>query len=245
MIRTLTLTLPALALLAACSETGGNTTTAASGPVAAVAPPAGTQWTETVAETPEGGMRMGNPNAQIKLVEYASLTCPHCGEFSETAMEPLKAKYISTGKVSYELRNYVRDSIDVTATLLARCGGPGPFFPITEQMFVDQKNWFTKIQAVGEAEYQRAGALPPEQQFARFAELTGLSDFVKQRGISGDRVTACLADKAAADKLIAIRDQANSEFNLAGTPTFLINGQVVGETTTWDKLEPRLKAAGA
>jgi protein-disulfide isomerase len=234
-----------LLLLSACGQQAGNSTQANTGPVAAVKPPAGTDWVTTVVETPDGGFRMGNPNAPIKVVEYGSLSCSHCAEFSEKAMEPLKANYIATGKVSYELRNYVRDPMDLTATLLARCGGPGPYFPLVEQMFADQANWFTKVQAITPAEQQAMAALPPAQQFAKFATVIGLDGFVRQRGISAEKANACLANQAESDKLVKMRDRANTEFNLQGTPTFLINGQVVPETGTWEALETKLKAAGA
>ena len=233
----------ALMALAACGS-GGNSTTAAKGPVAAVAPPAGTEWTTTVAQTPDGGFMMGNPNAPIKLVEYGSLSCSHCAEFSRVAEEPLE-KLVATGKVSYELRNYVRDPLDLAATLLARCGGPGPFFPLTKAMFADQANWFQKLQAVPAADMQAIQSLPPEAQFQRYAQLAGLDEFVRQRGISADKAKQCLSDKAAPDVLVKMRDRANTEYNLQGTPTFLINGQVVPDSASWETLEPALKAAGA
>jgi protein-disulfide isomerase len=233
-----------LILLAACGQQAGDTPKAA-GPVVNVAPPAGTEWVTTVVETPDGGMQMGNPNAPIKVVEYASMSCSHCAEFSEKASEPLKSKYVATGKVSYELRNYVRDPMDLTATLLARCGGPGPFFPLAEQMFADQANWFTKVQAMTPAENQAMAALPPAQQMSKFATMLGLDNFVRQRGISAEKANACLANQAETDKLVKMRDRANTEFNLQGTPTFLINGQVQQQTGTWEQLEAKLKAAGA
>jgi protein-disulfide isomerase len=229
--------------LAACGQS--SDATKPSGPVAAVKPPAGTEWATTVVETPDGGMRMGNPNAPIKLVEYGSMSCSHCAEFSEKAMGTLKANYIASGKVSYELRNYVRDPMDLTATLLARCGGPGPFFPLVEQMFADQANWFTKVQAIKPADQQAMSALPPAQQFAKFATIIGLDGFVRQRGISAEKANACLANRAESDKLVKMRDRANTEFNLQGTPTFIINGQTAADTASWESLEPKLKAAGA
>ncbi len=233
-----------LMLIAACGEKATDTPKA-TGPVVAVKAPAGTKWATTVVETPDGGIQMGNPNAPIKVVEYASMSCSHCAEFSEKSAVPLKTNYIATGKVSYELRNYVRDPMDLTATLLARCGGPGPFFPLAEQMFADQANWFTKVQALTPAEQQAMGTLPPAQQMTKFATLLGLDNFVRQRGISADKANACLANTAEADKLVKMRDRANTEFNLQGTPTFLINGQVLENTGTWEQLEAKLKAAGA
>lgn len=232
-----------LVLLMSCRGTADNTQDAA--PVAAVKPPTGTEWTTTVAATPDGGFVMGNPNAPIKLVEYGSLSCSHCAEFSAKAMEPLKANYISTGKLSYELRNYVRDPMDMAATLLARCGGPGPFFPLVEQMFADQANWFAKAQAITPAEQQALAAMSPAQQLSRFASIIGIDEFVRQRGIGAAQANACLANTGEADKLVKMRDRANTEFNLQGTPTFLINGKVVPDTAGWEALEPKLKAAGA
>lgn len=237
------LILPVLALLASCGDKGGNASAPAA-KVAATPAPAGSDWVSTVAATPDGGFVMGNPNAPIKLVEYGSLTCPHCGEFSEKSATPLKA-YVASGKLSYEYRNYIRDPIDVTAALLARCGGPGPFFPMIEQMYGDQANWFTKVQALGQAQYEAIGALPPAQQRAKFAEVTGLGEFVRQRGLGDAAANACLADEKAAAALVQMQNRANTEFNLTGTPTFLINGQVVPDTATWEALEPALKRAGA
>jgi protein-disulfide isomerase len=242
-MKSITFVLPLIVLAACGQKTGDSTTT--SGPVAAAKAPAGTEWVTTVVETPDGGMQMGNPNAPIKLVEYGSMTCHVCAEFSEKGMEALKSKYVATGKVSYELRNYVRDPMDLTATLLARCGGPGPFFPLAEQMFTDQASWFEKVKTITPADQQAMAALPPAQQFSKFATLLGLDGFVRQRGISAEKANACLANTAESDKLVKMRDRANTEFNLQGTPTFLINGQVAPDTGTWEALEPKLKAAGA
>jgi protein-disulfide isomerase len=242
-MKPIALVLPLL-FLAGCDKQNSSSTNAV-GPVAAVKPPAGTEWVTTVAETPDGGFRMGNPAAPIKVVEYGSLSCSHCAEFSEKAMEPLKANYIATGKVSYELRNYVRDPMDLTATLLARCGGAGPFYPLVEQMFADQANWFERVKTITPADQQAMAALPPAQQFAKFATVIGLDGFVRQRGISAEKANACLANTTESDKLVKMRERANTEFNLQGTPTFLINGQVVPDTGTWEALEAKLKAAGA
>src|SRR5580765_657763 len=92
-------------------------------------------WTKTVTETADGGFKMGNPNAKIQLVEYGSLTCPHCRHFAETGVKPLIAKYVRTGKASYEYRSLILNGIDVAATLVARCGGPSHFFPMAAQLY--------------------------------------------------------------------------------------------------------------
>ncbi|WP_030539181.1 thioredoxin domain-containing protein [Sphingobium sp. DC-2] len=237
------LALIALSLtLSACGKTdAGNTATAE--PVAAVAAPAGTSWSQTVTATPEGNFIMGNPNAKVKLVEFASYTCSHCRDFSAEASEEIR-KIVDTGKMSYELRNFVRDPIDISTSLLARCGGKDLFYPLSEQFFTNQNAMFEKAQALGDAKYQQLMSAPPAQRFAQLADAVGLIDFAKQRGIAEDQAKQCLADTAAAEKLAKGVETASSEYKIEGTPTFILNGSVLENTATWATLQPKLKQAG-
>ncbi|MFV0643439.1 MAG: thioredoxin domain-containing protein, partial [Sphingomonadaceae bacterium] len=116
---------PALLALSACNsnEADDGSVTSAE-PIAPIAAPAGQQWADKVVETPEGGYAMGNPDAPIKLVEYASTSCNHCADFSADSSAPLRDSYIASGRVSYELRNQVHDPIDLTFAVLSRCAGP-------------------------------------------------------------------------------------------------------------------------
>lgn len=232
----------ALLALAGCDKTGGNAT-AATAPIARIAPPAGSEWTTTVAQTPDGGFRMGNPNAKVKLVEYGSISCSHCAEFSAKGMEPLKTNYISTGQVSYEFRSYLLGGQDVMGTMLVQCGGPQPFFAMLEQMYADQPAWLGKLMAMTPEDRKRIEALPRSQQNAALADITGLVGFVEARGVSRAAAAKCLADEQLPEKLLAVRNRANTEFQLQGTPTFLINGETVPETATWEALEPALRGA--
>ena len=102
-------------------------------------------WSLVVTATPAGGFAMGNPNARVKLVEYGSMTCPHCAHFDENSVPSLIDDYVKSGKVSWEFRNYVRDTIDVSAALIARCGGAKRFFPLTRALFKDQPSWEKKV----------------------------------------------------------------------------------------------------
>lgn len=233
-------------LLSACGggedKGGGNTTAAAPGkPVAAVPAPNGGDWAETVSQSPEGGMVMGNPNAAVKLVEFGSMTCPHCAEFSEKSAE-LIDKYVKTGRVSYEFRNYVRDPADLAAALLARCGGPQPFFKLSEQIYAAQAEWIGKLQNMSPAEQQQLQTMQPEQVVPVFGEKSGLVQFVAMRGIPAAKAQQCLADKGAIQKLVDITNGGN-ELQIPGTPTFLINGKVVENAAAWEALEPQLKKA--
>ncbi|CAM3126980.1 Thioredoxin-like fold domain-containing protein [Sphingomonas antarctica] len=239
-----TAALMAILALAACKKEETNTTVAASAPVAGATAPAGQDWTTTFASSPEGGFIMGNPNAPIKLVEYGSLTCPHCAEFSEKGTAPLKA-LVQQGKLSWEFRNYVRDAVDTTATLIARCNGPASYFGMLEAMYAAQASWFAKIQAVPQAQLESIQNLPPAQQFPKLAELTGLKDFAAQRGVGAAKADACLADQTQAQQLAKMVETANKMDGFVGTPTFLINGQIVPNSANWETLEPALKQAGA
>ncbi|PTQ10918.1 protein-disulfide isomerase [Sphingomonas oleivorans] len=229
--------------LAGCDKAGSDNSAKPSAPVAAVAPPAGQQWTDIVAKTPQGGFIMGNPEAPVKLVEYASLTCPHCRDFTAAAAEPLRENYIKSGKVSWEFRPYVLNSLDVAATLLTRCQGPAPYFKLAEQVYADQGAWIGRFQALPEAEAQRIQALPPEQQFRALAGAAGLDGFFRARGLPQAKIDACLSDKAALDEIVKIRDLGTNQDKITGTPSFLINGELQESVYDWTLLEAKLREA--
>lgn len=235
----------ALALgLAGCSKENEGTASLSGEPIAKVAPPAGKAWADEIAKTPEGGYRMGNPNAPIKLVEYASYTCSHCAEFSEAASAPLRDEFISSGRVSYELRNFVRDPLDLTTALLARCGAPESFFALSEQAFSNQAAMFAKAQAAGEPAYTAAMNQPDGKRYAALAELAGLSEFFAARGIAKDQAAACLANTAEAQALAKRTQEQGEQFKIEGTPTFIINGGA-GVSMGWAELRTKLQTLGA
>lgn len=232
--------------LAACGDDSSSNVSAGSPakPVAAVAAPAGQNWEETVVATPEGGHRMGNPNAPIKLIEYGSRSCPTCGQFGREGMRPLIDGYVKTGKVSYEFRDFfVHGAPDLALGLLGNCSGPQTFFPILEQMYQNQLSYLDKLQSMSSAVQAQLQSQTPSQQLTTLAEQMGMIDFVKQRGISEPQARACLADKAKTDALAKFSDTATQEGGVTGTPTFLING-TKADAVGWSSLEPLLKAAG-
>ncbi|AMK19531.1 MULTISPECIES: thioredoxin domain-containing protein [Sphingobium] len=228
--------------LSACGQKDTTNSTAGE-PVAAVAAPAGTSWSSTVTQTPEGGFVMGNPQAKLKLVEYASYTCSHCRDFAVEASEEIR-KIVDSGKMSYELRNFVRDPIDISTALLARCGGKDVFYPISDQFFANQNAMFEQAQGLGDAKYQQLMSAPPAQRFGLLAEAVGLLDFAKQRGIAEDQAKQCLADTAAAEKLAKGVETASSQYKIEGTPTFILNDVKIDDVATWAALQPKLKEAG-
>ena len=198
-------------------------------------------WTRNTVATPEGGFRMGNPAAKVKLVEYASLTCPHCAHFDAEASAPIAAM-VKTGRVSYEYRSLVLNGIDVTATLLARCGGPSRFFPIAHRMFATQKDWVGKISGMSQADKDKLQALSTAQTLSRLADHGGLTQIAAQGGVTAARGKACLADPAALARLDTMSEAA-AKLGVSRTPSFLINGTLV-PAHTWGELQPLIKRAG-
>ena len=102
-------------------------------PIAATPAPQGTSWVDTASKTAEGGFVLGNPDAPLKLVEYASHTCSHCATFSQEAAVPLQEEYIASGRVSYEIRPLLMNPLDVTIDTLAQCGAPESFHALSDQ----------------------------------------------------------------------------------------------------------------
>jgi protein-disulfide isomerase len=249
MIRTLRALVLVVAVPLALAGCGKDSTTAgpAAGKQAAalapIAAPAGKAWSDVVAVTADGGYRMGNPQAPIKLVEFASLTCPHCAEFAGKAFAPLRDKYVASGRVSFELRNFIRDPIDLTAAMLTRCGRPESFFALTEQVFANQPAIFEKVQA-GQAKAEAAQSLPDDKKFVTMGQVLGLTDFFAARGISNDQAAACLAKGQTAAQLAQATQTQGRQYAIQGTPTFLIDGSNVN-VSTWEELEPLLQARGA
>ena len=204
---------------------------------------AATKWADTIAATKDGGILIGNPAAKVKLVEFASYTCSHCKHFNEDGVPALKAKYIASGKVSLEQRSFVRNGPDFAASLLVGCLAPRPALALVEVMFAEQDKWIVPFTTIAPADSQAIAMLPAEKQPARIAELTGLVGWAAKRGLPLASGRACLADKAAQDRLLAIRAEAIDKYKLAGTPHFVINGKMVEGVSDWAGLEPLLQAA--
>ena len=237
--------LASAALLAtACNaEKGAATNSGAEVSAKPVPAPNNGDWSTIVSRSPEGGFVMGNPNAKVKLVEFGSLTCPHCAEFEHQGGQALVDNYVKKGLVSWEFRNYVRDPFDMTATLLARCGGEASFFGLTRNLYTDQKEWIGKIQAADEATLQALQAMQPAQQFSAIADLGGLKQYASMRGVPRAKGEQCLANEVEINKLVQMNTDAGTTYNIPGTPSFLINGALVEQTASWDKLEPAIKDA--
>ena len=234
----------AVIAIAGCDSKAGDAATNTPLQLEQVKPPAGGDWSQVVNPTPEGGFVMGNPNATVKLIEFGSMTCPHCAEFDEQGAGKLVDTYVKSGQVSWEFRNYVRDALDLAASLVARCNGPKTFFPLTRALYKEQTSWFAKVQAAPQEQQAALQNLPPNRQFLEMARLAGFQQWAAARGVPEAKTTQCLSDENSVNQLVQMNSDVTNRFpEFQGTPGFVINGKLIKDTGTWDKLEPQLRSA--
>jgi protein-disulfide isomerase len=162
--------------------------------------------TDPAAAAPElTYMSIGSPDATVKIIEYASFTCPHCRDFHETVYTSLKTDYIDTGKVQFEFREVYFDKYGLWAAMMARCGGQLRFFGITDILYNTQQDW--------------AGTDDPA------AVLENLKRIGRTAGMDNAALDVCMNDGAMAQALVT-QYQTNAEKDgVEGTPTLFINGE--------------------
>jgi protein-disulfide isomerase len=154
------------------------------------------------------------PADGVPVVEYGSLTCPHCAVFSKETFPLLKKEYIDTGKVRFVFREFARNTLDVAGFVLARCLGDDKAFAADELLFAEQDKW--------------AFADKP---------LDPLIAAMRPAGMTQAQATECLKNQKLADGIVAIAKKANEDIHLTGTPTFVIDGKVYGGELTFDQLK--------
>lgn len=228
-----------VALLAATVALSGTAAEAAARAAAATR----TDWTQTVTATPEGGFRMGNPNAKVKLVEFFSFTCPHCAVFSGEAYGPLTQKYVSSGQVSFEVRVALRDALDFVTALSARCAAPRAYFGTVEDLMAAQSQWEGKASDwIGAHKDELNG---PTKDAAIRALITnaGLEAIVAKHGVTPAALTGCLNDKGSEAALQRTSEEAWNTRKINGTPGFLINDALQSDVAGWPALEAKIQAA--
>ncbi len=189
---------------------------AASGALAAGAAPEPDRTVDMATLLKPGSLpelTMGNPSG-IPVIEYGSLTCPHCATFSREVFPELKKDYIDTGKVRFIFREFSRNSLDVAAFLLARCIGDDKAFAAIELLFNEQDKW--------------AFVDKP---------LEPLIAAMRPAGLTHDQAMACLKNQDKANAIVGIAKRATDEIKMTGTPTFVIDGKVFGGELSMDQLK--------
>jgi len=172
---------------------------------------------------PLGDQVMGAENAPVTIIEYASMTCPHCAQFQARTFPKLKERYIDTGKVRFIFREFPLDPLAAGAFMLARCADKDKFFPIIDLLFSTQRDWVVPN------------------------PLQPLLNVAKQAGYTEDTFNACLKNQQVLDGIQNVRDRAAKVLNVESTPTFFVNGKrVLGDVSIEDlekEMKPYLKAS--
>jgi protein-disulfide isomerase len=167
---------------------------------------------------PLGDVTLGSADAKVTIIEYASMTCSHCAHFHATTWPELKKRYIDTGKIRFTLREFPLDPLATAGFMLARCDGESKYYPITDLLFDQQKNW--------------AFVDKP---------LDALRAMLKQAGFSQEKFDACLKDQKLYDAVNAVKNRAMEQFKVDSTPTFFINGERYPGSMSIDELEKIIK----
>lgn len=162
---------------------------------------------------------LGKPDAPITIIEYASMTCPHCAHFANEVLPQLKKKWIDTGKVKLVLRDFPLDEMALKASMIARCAPPGRFYAFVDTMFATQQKWVI--------------ASDPQAALARIAKLGGMGE---------SEIDACLKNTALENKIVEGRLVASKDLNVNATPTFFINGTKFSGTPTTEEFDKALSA---
>lgn len=199
-------------------------------------------WNAIVTRTDHDSYVLGNPQAKVKLVAFISYTCPHCAAFEGEAEAPLRLTFIAGGKGSLEVRSYLRDPIDLTVALLTHCGPSSKFFLNHAAFLGSQADWIKPAYAPSPMQKTRWFAGTLDTRLRYIATDFHFYQIMETRGYSHAEVDKCLADSALAKRLADETDQAQKQYSLQGTPSFLIDNVLLTGTYSWDVLRPQLEA---
>ncbi|MCW9032911.1 MAG: DsbA family protein [Rhodospirillales bacterium] len=162
----------------------------------------------------------GNVDAPVTLIEYSSLTCPHCATFHADALPKIKEKYIDTGKVRLVMRDFPFDRLGLTAAVAARCVDEKRYFGLLDVLFKQQRRWASDPDPIG--------------ALGRLTRLAGLSE---------NAFKACLTNEELANKVLSRRIDAEKKYKVNSTPTFFINGEKVEGAQPFETFEKVIEAA--
>lgn len=210
--------------------------------VAAPATAQETDWAQRVTMSDKGGHIVGNPLAKHQVAEYMSYTCNHCANFETESHDSLKSDFIQKGHMSFEVRNLILNPIDLTAAMLARCGGRTKFFGNHRALLGSQASWMETFQSSSPDVMKSLNEGTVPERLKKIAKAAGFYGLMNKRGYSAKQVDACLADQSAQDKILAMTKYATGTLKLSGTPSFTLNNQPIEKVHNWSRLRAALLA---
>lgn len=196
-------------------------------------------WQNSVERT-ERGHLIGNPEAETRLVEFISYTCPHCADFAARGEPALDVVLLGPGKITVEVRPVIRNGLDLAVTLLANCGDPAQFKVRHRTLILAQADWLGKAQAAPKTQqaiWQRGDRAGRQNA----ASALGLTAMLAAKGQSKAELDACVANDAAAQKLLQNDEADGKEFGVNSTPSFAMDGKLLANVHSWEALYPLLR----
>ena len=163
---------------------------------------------------------LGDPDAPVTIIEYSSLTCPHCAAFHTDTLPAIKERFVETGQAKIVYRDFPLDQNALNAAVIAHCAGDDRYFAFLEAMFASQERW--------------ARSSDPTESLLQLAGLGGMPR---------EQAEACLADDAMLDAVLQSRLDGQAEYSVSSTPTFVINGEVVSGNRSVDEFATVIEAA--
>ena len=164
---------------------------------------------------------LGDPTARVTIIEFASLSCPHCAEFHKTRFDWLKENYIDTGKVRFVFRDFPLNRPALLGSMVAHCAEPSKYFAYLSLLFKNQEKW--------------AFSQPVEEQLAKLARGSGMGQ---------EKLSNCLEDEALAERIIQSRLESQNTYNIESTPSFLVGDQLIVGVPSEERLRELIEGVG-
>lgn len=201
-------------------------------------------WLATATVTKDGGHLLGNPAAKVKLTAFESYTCHYCRDFEKQASAPIRLGYVQPGKVSLELRHVIRDPVDLVAAMLTECVPPAKFFDVHRALYLDFDKTLALLSDHTSAQEARWRGTAQDRAAGRrtIAQDFGFYDILEKQGLSRPQATRCLNDNALAQRLVDQTQADDKKYDMSGTPSFALDGNMLVGTHTWDLLQPQIDA---
>ena len=163
---------------------------------------------------------LGDPGASVTIIEFASLSCPHCAEFHKTRFDWLKENYIDTGKVRFIFRDFPLNRPALLGSMVAHCADPSKYFAYLSLLFKNQEKW--------------AFSQPGEEQLVKLARVSGMGQ---------EKLLNCLQDEALAEKIIQSRLESQNTYIIESTPSFLVGDQLIVGVPSEERLRELIEGA--
>lgn len=162
---------------------------------------------------------IGDPNAPVTIVEYASFTCPHCANFHTQTLPQIKKDYVDTGKVKFIFRDFPFEQVGATAALLSRCVDPSRYYGFSDLIMRQQANWTAQVNPIA-----------------------GLTKMAKLAGMSDAMIEECMNNEKLLDQIVAVRKEAMDKYGFNSTPSFLVNNEKVVGAESFETFKKLIEA---